>query len=85
MLRFHQREIARQRDILLAVPLWYLLPFVPGMVAITASKWETSARGALVGVPVIIGVFVLIWRLNVWAARWLDRELHKVDALEGQS
>ena len=85
VLRFHQREIARQRDILRAVPLWYLLPFVPGMVAIAANKWETSsAAGALIGVPIIIGVFALIWRLNVWAARWLDRELHKVDALEGQ-
>ena len=84
VLRFHQREIARQRDILRAVPLWYLLPFVPGMLAITASKWETSsAAGALIGVPVIIGVFALIWCLNVWAARWLDRELHKVNALEG--
>ena len=74
VLRFHQREIARQRDILRAVPLWYLLPFVPGMVAIAANKWETSsAAGALVGVPVIIGVFALVWRLNVWAARGLDR------------
>ncbi len=85
VLRFHQREIARQRDILLAVPLWYLLPFVPGMVAIAANKWETSsAGGALIGIPIIIGFFALIWRLNVWAARWLDRELHKVNALEGQ-
>ncbi len=85
VLRFHQRELARQRDVLRAVPLWYLLPFVPGMVAIAANKWETSsAAGALIGVPVIIGVFAVIWRLNVWAARGLDRELHKVDALEGQ-
>ena len=85
VLRFHQREIARQRDILRAVPLWYLLPFVPGMVAIAANKWVTSSvGGALIGVPVIVGVFVLVWRLNVWAARGLDRELHKVDALEGQ-
>ena len=84
VLRFHQREIARQRDILRAVPLWYLLPFVPGMIAIAASKWERSAAGALVGVPLIIGVFALVWWLNVWAARWLDRQLHNVAALEGQ-
>jgi len=84
VLRFHQREIARQRDILRAVPLWYLLPFVPGMVVSAASKWETSGGGALIGIPIIIGVFALIWRLNVWGARWLDRQLHSVDALEGQ-
>lgn len=84
VLRFHQREIARQRDVLRAVPLWYLLPFVPGMIAIGASKWETSAGGALIGVPAIIGIFVLVWLLNVWGARWLDRQLHNVDALEGQ-
>ena len=84
VLRFHQREIARQRDILRAAPLWYLLPFVPGMVVSAAGKWETSGGGALIGIPIIIGVFVLIWRLNVWAASWLDRQLHNVDALEGQ-
>jgi hypothetical protein len=84
VLRFHQREIARQRDVLRAVPLWYLLPFVPGMIAIGASKWETSAGGALIGVPAIVGIFVLVWLLNAWGARWLDRQLHNVDALEGQ-
>jgi hypothetical protein len=30
-------------------------------------------------------VFYGIWRLNVWAARRLDQELLKIDALEPQS
>ena len=33
LLRFHQAEIARQRDVLRAVPYWYLLPLVPTMIA----------------------------------------------------
>ena len=33
---------------------------------------------------IVIAVFVVVWRLNVWGARQLDGELLKVDALEGQ-
>ncbi len=84
MLRFHRRELARQRDILRLVPWWYLFPFVPGMLVMAASRWQTAALGVAGGLVIIGGVFYLVWRLNVRAAKALDGELHKVDALEGQ-
>src|SRR5262245_12316529 len=83
ILEFHGREIARQRDMLRSVPYWYLLPFVPGMVVITASNWKGIAPAA-VGGAIILGVFALIWKLNARGARMLDRDLEKVKALETQ-
>ncbi len=84
MLQFHRREVARQRDIIRAVPLWYLLPFMPGMAVMAVSRWQSAAGPALLGGLIVLGIFVLVWRLNVWAARWLDRKLQEVDALEQQ-
>jgi hypothetical protein len=84
MLRFHRCELARQRDILQRVLWWYLLPFVPGILAIAVSHRPPSA-GAIVGLLLFVGsIFSLVWRLNLRAARLLDGEVYKVDALEGQ-
>jgi len=82
--QFHRRELARQRDILRAIVWWYLMPFVPGMVVLAFGNRVTSAPAAIVGMLVVFGVFALIWRLNLWGARWLDGELQKVEGLEGQ-
>jgi hypothetical protein len=81
MLRFHTREIARQRDVLRAVPLWYLLPFVPGITVLAFSKTETLGAGALLGFSIVLGFFGAVWWLNLVAARWLDGQLRQVDAL----
>jgi hypothetical protein len=81
ILRFHSREIARQRDVLRAVPLWYLLPFLPGIIVIALSKWETSGPGGLLALPLVMGFFAGVWWLNWCAARWLDGQLQQVAAL----
>ena len=81
--QFHRRELARQRDILRAIVWWYLMPFVPGMVVMAFSKRPASVPAAFVGMLVVVGVFALIWRLNLWGARWLDGELQKVDGAGG--
>jgi hypothetical protein len=84
MLRFHQRELARQRDILRLVPWWYLFPFVPGLLVLGAFHWQKSGLTGALGLLVLFVVFFLVWRLNVKAATLLDGQLHKVNALEGQ-
>jgi hypothetical protein len=82
LLWFHRGEIVRQRDILRAVPLWYLLPFVPGMLLTMTSKWTDSSGAAIGGTLVVSLLFVLIWKLNLWAAGLLDKQLDEVTALE---
>lgn len=82
MLSFHRGELVRQRSILLAVPLWYLLPFVPGMLVIMASKQDASIGSAIAGLIVVSLMFIGVWRLNVGAARMLEKQLAEVVALE---
>lgn len=81
LLSFHRGEIIRQRNILVSVPFWYLLPFVPGMLVTMVSKSGASigsAVGALIAVSVM---FIVVWRLNLWAARFLDKQLAEVSSL----
>jgi hypothetical protein len=84
VLHFHRAEIARQRDILCAVPWWYLLPFVPGMLVGAVDNWQKAGARVLVGMAIVAALFYFVWRMNVWAAQWLEGELHKADALEGE-
>jgi len=81
-LHFHQAEIARQRDVLRAVPYWYLLPLAPGILANAIATWKPASPLMLLFVAAI---FFGVARLNVWAARWLDRQLAEARALEANT
>jgi hypothetical protein len=84
LLQFHRDEIVRQRDVLRSVPLWYLLPFVPGLAWRALIGVQTRGARTLVGVVFVAAVFAGIWKLNLWAAAFLDKQLHTTDALEGE-
>jgi hypothetical protein len=81
LLDFHKRELARQRDILRAVPIWYLLPLVPGFIVSAAGKWGTSTGNPVVALPVVAVLFGFVWWLNAMGAKWLDRKLAEVDSI----
>jgi hypothetical protein len=81
LLRFHRDEIARQRRVLRAVPIWYLGPFVPGMLVLGADRWSIhpgAAAGGLVGMALVFG---FVWWLNVKAGQSLARQAGEVEAL----
>lgn len=84
---FHRDQLIRQRDALRSVWLWYVGPFVPGLVVF---RWgvETEldasgpfARGMTANL-VIAAVMVAIILLNRWSASKLQRRL---DALQEQA
>jgi hypothetical protein len=81
---FHRHELVRQRDILRAIVWWYLAPFVPGMVALGVARLDRGATPAFAGVVIVLLLFAFVRQLNLWGAKFLDGELAKVDALEGQ-
>jgi len=83
-LDFHLRELERQRDALLTVWLWYLLPFVPGFVAtIVVTGIDRGIDARLIGFAVVLVLlFVGVWRLNEWAARKLDRKIQELREME---
>jgi hypothetical protein len=85
-IAFHRRELIRQRDALRSVPIWYLAPFVPGLVVFLVglslqapSTWLSLLTiGAAAGFCAL--VFGLVWWLNKWAASQLQKQ---IDALAG--
>ncbi len=90
IMEFVRFQLARQRDALASVFWWYLLPFVPGMIAIVAGSMLLHAEQGrdtfgrdLIGIGVIVALFVGVWLLNQWAARKLQRNIDDIDALLG--
>ncbi|WP_437902666.1 hypothetical protein WME95_29315 [Sorangium sp. So ce327] len=91
-LAFLRRALARQRDLLRAVPRWYLGPLVPGLVVLLVTAalrfplgegipHATLARAALLAghLALVALVFGGIAWLNARAARKLDAELAALD------
>ena len=79
-LAFHQRELERQRDLLRDVWKWYLLPFVPGLIAIVAARLPST--GLIRGLPFILfcaAVFYFLWWLNKRAADKLQRQIDELN------
>ncbi len=84
-LRFHRRELERQRDLLRSVWRWYLGPLVPGLILIFADAflraWTNGGVALLVFVAsglLVVVVFLAVSRLNAAGAQRLQRA---IDAL----
>lgn len=84
-----RREFAHQRDALAHVWDWYLLPFVPGFVLLTAGPIMLPDAGtagpqgllALIPVALIALVFYGVWRLNRAAADKLQSAVEELDRM----
>jgi hypothetical protein len=92
LIDFHRQELERQRDALASVWLWYLGPFVPGMALILLSSWlapvatrsvESQRAGTLMMTVIVVLVFLVIFLLNKLGAHHLQKEIDKLDALQG--
>jgi hypothetical protein len=94
---FQRGELERQRDLLLGVWRWYLLPFVPGLIVFLLGLFEFTMRqphasehaGWIVTVFALTAagiamVFVGVGKLNHWAARKLQREIDELDRMASE-
>jgi peptidoglycan/LPS O-acetylase OafA/YrhL len=88
-LEFHRRELERQRDLARDVLKWYLLPFVPGLLAVLAvpllhqppEKWIRAA-------PVLLlwaAMFYAVLRLNKRGADKLQRQIDELNSMNRES
>lgn len=84
------RQYRHQYDALIAVPVWYIGPLVPGMVAFFAAVtaavagqrgWAVALEGLWLPASFACGVLVIIAALNLAAARQLKRELERLERL----
>jgi uncharacterized membrane protein YdjX (TVP38/TMEM64 family) len=82
-VEFYRHELERQRDALRAVWSWYLLPFVPGILAayVAAAVTRGFSVRYLVAVGITVGVFAAVWALNLRAARRLDGKIRELNAM----
>lgn len=97
-LEFRRQELERQRDLLLGVWRWYLLPFVPGMAVFLVGLFaftmqQPHAPEHVREIVAVLGltavgcalVFVGVAKLNHWAARKLQREIDALDRMEREA
>ena len=88
-LEFHRRELERQRDLVRDVWKWYLLPFVPGLLAVIAVPLLRQPPEKWIGAwPVILlwaAMFYAIWRLNKRGANKLQRQIDELNSMNRES
>ena len=78
----------RQRDVVKNVWRWYLAPLVPGFVVYTvayalAFRRPASWAGLALLDVIIAAVFFGVWKMNMRAARCLQRKIDELRAVEG--
>jgi hypothetical protein len=82
LVAWHRSELARQRDLLYRVPVWYLGPLLPGMLAIVVGRWlerPDRVRDVAIAMAIIAVAFGATAALNWAAARKLDRKLRDLE------
>lgn len=81
-LEFHRRELARQRDLLRSVWLWYLGPFVPGILVFGIGVSPRHGTASWLNAVPFLLIFGAVMWLNYRAAKGLDRQIAELDKLE---
>ena len=86
-LRFYRAELERQREVVTSVWSWYLAPLVPGLAVYTvgyAIKFPRPAAwaGLLLMDTIIAVAFLAIWKMNMQAARCLQRMIDDLNPAE---
>lgn len=86
LVAWHRSELSRQRDLLRSVPLWYLGPFVPGMLLTFFGRWHANPEQVLplaMSLGIVVVVFAGVWVLNALAAKKLDRKIRDLEQMAG--
>ncbi len=83
-LRMYRAELERQRRVVASAWSWYLAPMVPGFIVLTVGKAiktpHPAAWASLILMDAIVAAtFFGIWKLNMWAARCLQRMIDGLD------
>lgn len=89
-LEFFRSELVRQRDLVKDVWGWYLAPMVPGYLAYNvAHAWTFHRPISWAGLALFdvfsAALFIGVWKLNMHAARCLQRSIDELDAAKTSS
>ena len=86
-LLFFRRELERQRDAIRNVWPWYLAPMVPGYLMLTVAYAISFPRpvrwlGVVAFDVFVVFMFIVIWKMNLKAARCLQRSIDELKGAE---
>ncbi len=86
-LHLYRAELQRQFEVVNSVWSWYLAPLVPGFVVYTigyAVKFPHPSAWAGLALldAVVAALFYVVWRMNMKAARCLQRMIHQLNTAE---
>jgi hypothetical protein len=86
-LQFFRAELERQRDVVKNVWSWYLSPLVPGFIVLTAGSvtarpYPHGLASAAILDAFVAALFFVVWKMNVRAARCLQRMIDELYAVE---
>ena len=85
-----RRQYSHQHQLLRDVPVWYIGPFIPGLVlfylTITARVaervgWADAMIGILQPAAISFGIMALVMLANWFGARHLQKKIDEIDAL----
>jgi hypothetical protein len=80
-LQFHRAELERQLDFLRHIWRWYLWPMIPGLSVFALMALMAAHRHPLLAL--FMNLFfafclILVWRLNAYAARCLQKRIDEL-------
>ena len=89
-VEFHRRELERQRNLLNGIWRWYLGPMIPGLAIVLVAAGRLNPgilkQTWFVIYLVLLPVFFLgVAKLNIRAARKLQRRIDELDELRRES
>jgi hypothetical protein len=94
LLAFHREELVRQREALRTVWLWYIAPFLPGLVLIMLGRYfQVHVAGRPLAMDHMIIAFIsiimalvgaILWLLNLWGAARLQNRIDELDKLKAE-
>jgi hypothetical protein len=95
LIDFHREELIRQRNALKSVAVWYLAPFIPGVLLIGLGRYfqfhvpgRTQAwdhQVIILASVIVVLISGAVWLLNAWAAERLQRKIDQLDNLRSSS
>ncbi len=86
-LQFFRTQLERQRDAVQSIWSWYLAPLVPGFLLLTVgtivARPNRHGLASAASMDVfVVALFFVVWKINVRAARCLQRTIDELSAAE---
>lgn len=91
LVDFYRRELIRHRDAVKSIWLWYILPYVVGIILMMLGRYfqfhvpgrplDLDHLIIILSTVIVILMFVIVWLLNMLAVAKLQSKIDELDKL----